>query len=90
MLKQNTQPAITYNNKTNANPELSVAVLHPNADLYQVKIVPGVIKTLIRLFCATPGADSTQLRARPDYKAPRVWGPENQIRNLAILISRIN
>ena len=37
--------------------------------------------------CATPVANSTQLRARPDHKGPGVRAPENKLQNLAILIT---
>ena len=63
--------------KISQHPELSAAASHPNTDFYQVKTVPGAIKSLVRLFCATLETNSTQLRAGPDFKCPRVWGPGN-------------
>jgi len=48
------------------------------------KTGPSDIKSLIRPFCATPAADSTQLRAGPDYEGAAVWGPENNVKSCNI------
>jgi len=60
-------------------PELFRTVPNPSTACYPVKTVPGVIKSLIRQFCATPAANSTQWRAGPAYEGPGAWGPENRV-----------
>lgn len=74
--------------KVGQQPELSRAVPHPNPFfVYQDETAPGAIKSLIWLFCTTPAANWTRLRAGSDYEVPGVWGPENATINLAISIS---
>ena len=48
------------------------------------KIIPGAIGTLIRQFCATFAPNTMQERAGPDYTGHRVWGPQHNVKNLAI------
>ena len=72
--------------KIGQHPELSGAVPHPSTDSYQIKPVPGAIKSLIRPLRATPATNSTQSQAGPDYKGPGLQGLENSIKNIAILI----
>lgn len=73
-------------NRIGAHPVLSRVVTHPNTDSYRVKTVTGDMKSLTRQFCATPAPNSTQLWAGPDYEGPGVWGPENEVYNLAVFV----
>ena len=84
------QPRISTNKATPAStlssPERSP---NPSTGLHRVKILPGIIQFLIRPFCVTRAANSTQLQAGPDYNRPGVWGLENKAENIAILLRPI-
>ena len=85
-----------YNNKNTVTYDVHVYETHgkpqnqpegsPSKEFDRVRTVPGFITFLMRPFCATHVADSTQIRARPDYKFLGVSGTENEVQHFATLL----
>ena len=77
--KQNLHTGFATKHKIGQHPELSGAVPTPVLIFIKSKLPTGTIKSFILPFCVNPTANSTELRAGPDYKRPGVWGLENMV-----------